>query len=412
MKKPMSFSNIVCGLDIGTTKVAAIIAETNDEGDLQLRGLGHCPSHGLRRGIVVNLEETTADIERALQEAEREARVQVSSVWAGIAGEHIRGINSRGVIPVTRQRSEPIGEVTDIDVKRVVEAASAIALPMDRRMIHTFPQEFIVDKERGIKKPVGMAGVRLEADVHLVTAAVSSMQNIYKCARRAGVTVREIVLQPLASAYAVLTPDERELGVVLIDLGGGTSDVAIFFDGTIRHTAVVAYGGDYVTRDIAHGLRTPLESAERIKREHGAATEQAIRQDELIQIPGVGGRPPKKISRSILVSIIRPRLEEILTMAREEIREARCLELVTGGVVLTGGGAQMPGIEELAETVFDMPVRIGSPDMIGREEPFEPQFATGVGLVRYAQEQSQGISGNGNGSWLKKVGHFAKQLVS
>ena len=228
MKKPSSSSNILCGLDIGTTKVATVIVRLNDEGDLSLLGLGYCLSHGLRRGIVVNLEETSIDIEQSLQEAEREAGVQVTSVWTGVAGEHIRGINSRGVIPVTRPRSEPIGEVTEIDVKRVVEAAQAIALPMDRRMIHILPQEFMVDKERGIKKPVGMAGVRLEADVHLVTAAVSSLQNIYKCCHRAGVTAREIVLEPLASAYAVLTEDERELGVVLIDLGGGPSDVAIF----------------------------------------------------------------------------------------------------------------------------------------------------------------------------------------
>ncbi|MBU0692437.1 cell division protein FtsA [bacterium] len=391
MKKLASQQQIICGLDIGTTKIAAVIAERADGGEPQILGMGCVPSRGLRRGVVVNLEHTASDIEEAVQFAEDSAGVAVDRVWAGLAGEHVRSVNSRGVIPVSKIRSEPTGEVTDIDVERVVEAAKAIALPMDRRILHVLPQEFIVDSECGIRAPIGMAGVRLEADVHIVTCAISSAQNIITCCKRAGLAVQNLVLEPLASADGVLTWDERELGVVLLDFGGGTTDLAVFHNGTIRHTAVIGYGGDYITRDIAMGLRTPVDSAEKIKIEHGAAHHRAIAQNEYLTIPGVGGREPQEMSRSMLVSIIGPRVEEILTMARDELKQSRTLDHIGAGVVLTGGGASMPGMAEIAEEIFTMPVRIGAPNALMPDNMpgARPKYATAVGLIRYADKLMQ-----------------------
>jgi cell division protein FtsA len=406
MKKMSVHHNAICGLDLGTTKVAAVIAEANEDG-LSLLGVGCVPSRGLRRGVVINLEQTTEDIERALHDAEQQAGVHVHTVWAGIAGEHVKSINSRGAIPITKPRGEPTGEVSLNDVNRVVEAARAIALPMDRRMLHVLPQEYAVDTEKGIRVPIGMAGVRLEATVHIVTCAISSSQNIITCCKRAGLSVAEQVLEPLASAASVLTPDESELGVVLLDFGGGTTDIAVFQSGVIRHTAVIGYGGDYITRDIAVGLRTPVESAEKIKIEHGAAHHRAIGQNEFLDIPGVGGREPRAMSRSMLVSIIAPRVEEILTLARDELVRSRTLDFIGGGVVLTGGGASMPGMVEMAEEIFAMPVRIGVPRDLPPEDgmQFGPKFATAVGLVRYAHERigNGEAAENGNGKWMRQT---------
>lgn len=412
MKKMSVHHNAICGLDLGTTKVAAVIAEADEDG-LCLTGVGCVPSRGLRRGVVINLEQTTEDIERALHWAEQQAGVNIHTVWAGIAGEHVKSLNSRGAIPISKSRGEPTGEVSVQDVSRVVEAARAIALPMDRRMLHVLPQDYAVDTERGIRAPVGMAGVRLEATVHIVTCAVSSSQNIITCCKRAGLSVAELVLEPLASAASVLTPDEAELGVVLLDFGGGTTDIAVFQSGAIRHTAVIGYGGDYITRDIAVGLRTPLESAERIKIEHGAAHHRAIGQNEFLNIPGVGGREPRALSRSMLVSIIAPRVEEVLTLARDELVRSRTLDFIGGGVVLTGGGASMPGMAEMAEDIFAMPVRIGAPRDVSPEEglQFGPKFATAVGLVRYAHEKT-GIgegSDAANGKWVRQTSGRVKE---
>jgi cell division protein FtsA len=373
-------------LDIGTTKVGVIIAEVSPEGAANIVGVGFCPSTGMRRGVVVNIDKTTQSIEKAIEEAERMAGVEVASVYAGIAGDHIRSINSKGVIAVSREKGRTqANEITQQDVERVIEAAKAVALPMDREVLHVLPQEFIVDNQEGVKEPVGMSGVRLEADVHIITGAVTSAQNIYRCVKRTGISVRDLVLEPLASSYAVLTQDEKELGVALLDFGGGTSDLAIFFDGSIRHTSVIGFGGEYVTRDIALGLKTPLEQAESIKLEHGCALESRARDDQIISIPGVGGRPPREVSRGVLASIIQPRIQEIFELALHEIRNSGCYDLLTTGVVLTGGGALLEGVDELAEEVLGLPVKIGRPDGLGglMETAGSPVYSTGVGLVLY-----------------------------
>ena len=382
----MSNSNMIVGLDIGTTKIGVIIAELAPEGTANIVGVGFCPSTGMRRGVVVNIDKTTQAIEKAIEEAERMAGVEVASVYTGIAGDHIRSINSKGVIAVSRDKGRTqANEITQQDVERVIEAAKAVALPMDREVLHVLPQEFIVDNQEGVKEPVGMSGVRLEADVHIITGAVTSAQNIYRCVKRTGISVRDLVLEPLASSYAVLTQDEKELGVALLDFGGGTSDLAIFFDGSIRHTSVIGFGGEYVTRDIALGLKTPLEQAEKIKLEHGCALESRARDDQVISIPGVGGRPPREVSRGVLASIIQPRIQEIFELALHEIRNSGCYDLLTTGVVLTGGGALLEGVDELAEEVLGLPVKIGRPNGLGglMETAGSPVYSTGVGLVLY-----------------------------
>jgi cell division protein FtsA len=387
MKKSASHRDLICGLDIGTTKVLTVVAEPEESGGIRILGIGSVPSRGLRKGVVINLEQTTADIEQSVQIAEEESGEQVHSVWVGVAGEHVRSLNSRGAIPVTKTRNTQTGEVTSADVERVVEAASAVALPLDRRVLHVLPQEYVVDSERGIRSPIGMAGVRLEANVHIVTCAVASAQNIMTCCRRADLEVEDLVLEPLASALSVLTADEMELGAVLVDIGGGTTDIAVFQNGSIRHSAVVGFGGDYITRDIAVGLRTPVESAEHIKREHGAAHVRTIGQNEFLEIPGVGGREPRALSRSMLVGIISPRLEEIFGMVREELIRARTLDIAASGMVLTGGGASLPGMSDLAEEIFACPVRIGAPHDVFVSETalVRPAYATGFGLVRHAR---------------------------
>jgi cell division protein FtsA len=385
----MSQTRTYVGLDIGTTKISAIIAESDPQNqDLKIVGVGVSPSEGLRRGVVVNLEKTVASIARAIEEAERMAGVQVKGVYAGIAGDHIRSINSRGVIAVSRKDNE----ISQADVDRVVDAAKAVAIPMDREIIHVIPQEFIVDDQDGIKDPIGMSGVRLEAEVHIITGAVTSAKNIYRSIQRAGLKVYDLVLEPLASSHAVLGPDERELGVVLLDIGGGTTDVAVFFEGSIRHTAIVPLGGAAVTNDIAIGLRTPIEQAERIKIEHGCALGTLVQPTERLVVPGVGGRADREIARSTLTNMIEPRMEEIFTLAAKEVRKNHFADLLGAGVVITGGSSLMPGATELAEQVFEMPVRRGVPSGLSglMENVRDPRHATGVGLILHAAQSDVG----------------------
>ncbi len=372
--------NTVVGLDVGTTKVCAIIGEVNEDDMVDIVGVGSAPSRGLRKGVVVNIDQTVASIKKAVEDAELMAGVQADEVYAGISGGHIRGINSHGVIAIKNR------EVTELDVERVIDAARAVAIPMDREVVHILPQEFMVDDQEGIKEPIGMAGVRLEAKVHIVTGAVSSAQNIVRCAHRSGLRVRDLVLQQFAAASAVLSPDEKELGVLLVDIGGGTTDIAVFSDGSIRHTAVISVGGDQLTNDIAVGLRTPMAEAEKIKKRFGCALGSFITADETISVPGVGGRHPRVLSRSVLADITEPRLEEIFSLARREIEKYNLMECIASGMVLTGGTICIEGAVELAEQIFDMPVRLGYPYGISGlvDVVNSPVYATGVGLVLWA----------------------------
>jgi cell division protein FtsA len=373
--------DVIVGLDIGTTKVCAIIGRINEYEGVDIVGVGVAPSRGLRKGVVVNIESTVNSVATAIEKAELMAGIEVKSVFAGIAGGHIEGINSRGVVAVsTRNR-----EISEIEVERVIDAAKALALPMEREVIHVIPQEFVIDNQDGIKDPIGMNGVRLEAEVHIVTGAVASAQNIVKSVNRAGYTVNDIVLEPLASAMATLKDDEKELGVVLIDIGGGTTDVLIYLNGSIWHTNVLAMGGNHVTNDISIGLRTPVNAAEEIKHKWGIALSGMVEPDEIIEVPNVGGRNPSRMPRQILAEIVQPRMEEIFFLVKEELDKKDFKELLAGGIVLTGGASQLEGCDKLAEDVFGMPVRIGTPAGINGlvEEVTSPEFATGVGLVHY-----------------------------
>ena len=374
-------SKYIAGLDIGTTKIAAIIAEINGSPEPTIIGVGTSPSDGLRKGVVVNLEKTIRSIEAAIEEAERMAGVQIDEVFAGIAGDHIRSINGRGVVAV----AGPNNEITPADIRRVIDAAKAIALPIDREVLHILPQEFIVDDQHGIKDPVGMSGVRLEVEVHIVTGAITSAQNIYRSISRAGMRAMDLVLEPLASSYSVLGEDEKELGVIVMDLGGGTTDIAMFFEECIRHTAVVGLGGKSITNDLALGLRTPVDQAENIKIQHGCAIRKPGFRDETIEVPGVGGRPERRLSKAYLVDIIQPRMEEILTLAHREIKKSNYVHLMTAGLVLTGGGSLLEGTVELAEEIFDMSVKLGVPNKFNglTDLAQSPIHATGVGLVHY-----------------------------
>jgi len=376
--------NLIVGLDIGTTKICAIVGAMTDEG-LDIVGIGTSPSRGLRKGVVINIEGTVSAIRKALQEAELMAGCEIKSVFAGIAGGHIKGLNSQGVIAIKNR------EVTNEDVRRVIDAAKAIAIPMDREVIHILPQEFIIDDQDGIKEPLGMSGVRLEARVHIVTGAVASAQNIIKSCNKAGVDVGDIVLEQLGSAEAVLTADEKDLGVALIDIGGGTTDVAIFVDGAIKHTAVLSLGGNHLTNDIAVGLRTPTGEAEKIKQASGCCLVSKVGKDETIEVPSVGGREPRVLSRQLLAEILEPRVEEIFTLVNREIVKSGFEDLIASGIVLTGGSAILPGMPELAEQVFDLPVRRGVPQGIGglTDVVNSPVYATGVGLVKYGSRNLQ-----------------------
>jgi cell division protein FtsA len=376
---------LIVGLDIGTTKICSIVGEQTDEG-IDIIGIGTHPSKGLRKGVVVNIEATVGSIRRAIEEAELMAGCEITTVYTGIAGGHIKGINSQGIVAVKDK------EVREADIQRVIDAAKAIAIPLDREVIHVLPQEFIIDDQGGIKEPLGMAGVRLEAKVHIVTGAVSSAQNIVKCANRTGLNVADIVLQPLASSEACLAEDERELGVCLVDIGGGTTDIAIFSGGAIVHTAVIALGGNNLTSDIAIGLRTPAHEAERIKQKYGCALTAMVDKDEQIEVPSVGGRQPRVLNRSILCEILEPRVEEIFQLVHREIQKCGYEELLASGVVITGGSSLLNGMAELAEEVMGLPVRRGMPKGIGGlvDVVKSPMYATGVGLVLYgARHQDQ-----------------------
>ncbi len=379
----MPDKDIIVGLDIGTTKICVVVAEKGQFNDVKILGVGTSPSDGLRRGVVINLDKTVQSIEKAVEEAELIAGCEIHAVYAGIAGDHIRSLNSRGIVAVAGNNG-----ITQADMQRSIDAAKAISLPMDREIIHILPQEYIVDDQHGIRDPMGMSGVRLEVEAHIVTGAVTSAQNIYKSVEQAGLKVNDLVLEPLASSFAVLGEDERELGVGLIDIGGGTTDVAIFYDGSIRHTGVIGLGGKYVTSDVAHGLRTPLEQAELIKCQHGCCYLDKLGEDEEIAVPGVGGRDPRNVSRTILTRIIQPRMEEMFRLALNELKRSDYIDLLTSGIVLTGGASMIEGSVELAESIFDMPARLGIPDGFTGliESAKNPMYATGVGLVLYGEE--------------------------
>lgn len=376
--------NLVVGLDIGTTKICAIVGSLTDEG-LDIVGIGTSPSKGLRKGVVINIESTVEAIRKALQEAELMAGCEIKSVFAGIAGGHIKGFNSQGVIAIKNR------EVNNDDIRRVIDAAKAIAIPMDREVIHILPQEFIIDDQDGIKEPLGMSGVRLEAKVHIVTGAVASAQNIIKSCNRGAVDVADIVLEQLASSEAALSPDEKELGVALIDIGGGTTDIAIFVDGAIKHTSVLSLGGNHLTNDIAVGLRTPMGEAEKIKQRYGCCLSPMVGKDETIEVPSVGGREPRVLSRQLLAEILEPRVEEIFTLVNREIVKSGYEDLIASGVVITGGTSILPGMPELAEQIFNLPVRRGVPQDIGglTDVVNSPIYATGVGLVKYGSRNLQ-----------------------
>ncbi|MCG8587956.1 MAG: cell division protein FtsA [Proteobacteria bacterium] len=377
--------DLIVGLDIGTTKICAIVAERTENG-VDVVGIGTHPSRGLRKGVVVDIDATVDSIKHAVEEAELMADCEITSVYAGIAGGHIRGFNSHGVVAVKDR------EVRESDVKRVIDAAKAVAIPMDREVIHVIPQEFIIDDQDGIREPLGMSGVRLEAKIHIVTAAVTSAQNIVKCANKAGLNVIDIVLEPLASAQAVLADDERDLGVCMIDIGGGTTDIAVFHDGSIKNTAVLGLGGYHLSNDIAVGLRTPFDEAERIKKKFGVASARYLTSDDVISVPSVGGRRPREVSRKILCEIIEPRVEEILSLARQEIAKAGLEDYFPSGVVVTGGASALDGVPELAEEIFESPVRRGLPTHIGglQDVVRSPMYATGVGLVLFGFSQTRG----------------------
>lgn len=383
----MTAEELIVGLDIGTTKVAVIIGQYNDNGRLEITGVGTTPSRGLRRGVVINIESTVRSILNAVEAAEMMSGREVSAVYTGIAGGHVEGINSRGVVAVTGRGRE----ISKEDVDRVIDAAKAIVIPMDREVLHVIPQEFVVDEQGGIKNPIGMIGVRLESEVHIITGAVTSAQNIVKCVNRAGFKVGDIVLEPLASSKAVLTNDEKELGVLLIDLGGGTSDVLVYLEGAPYQTEVLAVGGDQVTNDLSIMLKTPIEAAERIKKEAGCCYLPLVQEDEEVMIPGVGGRVPNKVLRSVLAEIIQPRMAEIFGMVKELLARKEYLNILGGGVVITGGGSLLPGTIELASDIFNLPARIGYPVRLGGlvEEYHNPMFATGVGLVMYGASKKE-----------------------
>lgn len=377
MSKPRDPKNLIVGLDIGTSKIVCIVAEVQPEGTLEIIGMGSHPSKGLRRGVVVNIESTVNAIQRALEEAELMADCKIREVYTGIAGNHIKSFNSHGMVAIKDK------EISQADVERVIETARAVNIPMDQQILHTIPQEFVVDGQEDVKDPLGMSAVRLEVRVHMVTGAVSAAQNIIKCVRRCGIEVADLVLQPLASAMAVLTEDEKELGVCLVDIGGGTTDIAVFTDGAIRHTAVIPVAGDQVNNDIAVALRTPPKEAEDLKIRHGCALRQLADARDMIEVPGVGDRPPKTLSRQTLAEFIEPRMEELYSLVQAELRRSGFEELLSSGIVITGGSAAMPGMVELGEEVFHMPVRLGYPRYEGglSEVMRNPRYATGVGLL-------------------------------
>ena len=391
---------IIVGLDIGTSKVVAIVGEENEEGEIEIIGLGTNPSKGLKKGVVVNIESTVQSIQRAVEQAELMAGCQIFSVYAGIAGSHIRSLNSHGIVAI-RER-----EVMQVDVDGVIDAARAVAIPADQKILHVLPQDYLIDTQEGVKEPLGMSGVRLEAKVHLVTCAVNAAQNIEKCIERCGLHVENIILEQLASSYSVLTDDERELGVCLIDIGGGTTDIAVFTAGAIRHTANIPIAGDQVTNDIAMALRTPTQYAEDIKIRYACALTQFVADlDETIKVPSVGDRPPRDLSRQSLAEIVEQRYVELLGLVQAELRRSGYEDLIAAGIVLTGGSSKMKGMVELTEEIFHVPVRLGSPvGITGLKDVAEnPIHATGVGLLHYGFKQLNESQSIGSSSQVNNV---------
>lgn len=373
--------NLLVGLDIGTSKVVAIVGELQSDGTVEIIGIGSNPSRGLKKGVVVNIESTVQSIQRAVEEAELMAGCQIHSVYAGIAGSHVRSLNSHGIVAIRDK------EVAQGDVDRVLDAARAVAIPADQKILHLLPQEYIIDSQEGIREPIGMSGVRLEARVHMVTGAVSAAQNIIKCIRRCGLEVDDVILEQLASSHAVLTDDEKELGVCLVDIGGGTTDIAVFTEGAIRHTAVIPIAGDQVTNDIAVALRTPTQHAEEIKMRYACALSQLAGTEETIEVPSVGERAARRLSRQTLAEVVEPRYEELMTLVQAELRRSGFEDLTAAGIVLTGGSSKMEGAIELAEEIFHMPVRLGIPqNMTGLTDVVRnPIYATGVGLLHFSR---------------------------
>lgn len=374
--------NLIVGLDIGTSKVAAIVGEINDGGEVEVIGIGSTPSRGLKKGVVINLESTVNSIQRAVEEAELMAGCEITSVYAGIAGSHIKSLNSHGIVAIRDK------EVSQYDINRVIDSARAVAIPADQKILHILPQEFIIDMQEGIKEPIGMSGIRLEAKVHMVTGSVSAAQNIIKCIRRCELDVDDIVLEQLASCSSVLTEDEKELGVCLIDIGGGTTDIAIFSHGAIKHTAVIPIAGDQVTNDVAVALRTPTQNAEEIKMLHACALTQLADVNEMIDVPSIGDRPSRQISKQNLAEIIEPRYEELMLLVQAELRRSGYESLIAAGIVLTGGSSKVTGLVELAEEIFHMPVRLGFPQHISglTDVVQNPIYSTGVGLLIYGRD--------------------------
>ncbi len=381
-------NNIVVGLDIGTSKVVAIVGEINSAGELDIIGIGSHRSTGLKKGVVVNIESTVQSIQRAIEEAELMAGCEIHSVYAGIAGNHINSMNSHGIVAIKER------EVTTQDVDRVIDAAQAVAIPADQQILHILPQEYLINSQEGIKEPLGMSGVRLEAKVHLITCAANAAQNIEKCIRRCGLEVEDIILEQLASSYSVLTDDERELGVCMVDIGGGTTDIAIFTEGSIRHTGVIPIAGDQVTNDIAMALRTPTMHAEDIKIKYACALAKLTGADETIQVPSVGDRPARALSRQALAEVVEPRYDELFTLIQAELRRSGYEDLVAAGIVLTGGTSKMEGVIELAEEIFHMPVRLGFPQNVKglADIVANPIYSTGVGLLQHSLKQQRKVS--------------------
>ncbi len=383
--KPAASDNMIVGLDIGTSKVVAIVGEIVDDGSLNIIGIGSHRSRGLKKGTVVNIESTVESIQHAIAEAEMMAGCQIHSVYAGIAGSHIRSMNSHGIVAIRD------GEVERADIERVIDAAQAVAIPADQKVLHILPQEYLIDAQEGVKEPLGMSGVRLEAKVHLVTCAINAVQNIEKCIKRCNLAVDEIILEQLASAYSVLTEDEKELGVCLVDIGGGTSDIAIFTEGAIRYTGVIPIAGDQVTNDIAMALRTPTDDADGIKVKYACALTQLVNGADSIKVPSVGDRPPRELSRQALAEVVEPRYVELFTLVQQELQRSGFQDMLAAGIVLTGGTSKMEGVVELAEEIFHAPVRIGAPHNVAGLADIvrNPIYSTGVGLLLYGLKQFQ-----------------------
>jgi cell division protein FtsA len=400
--------DLIVGLDIGTSKVVAIVCEITSDDKIEIVGIGSHPSRGLKKGVVVNIESTVQSIQRAIEEAELMAGCEIHSVYAGIAGSHIRSLNSHGIVAIRDN------EISANDVERVIDAARAVAIPADQKILHILPQEFIIDNQEGIREPIGMSGVRLEAKVHMVTGAVSAAQNIIKCVRRCGLEVDDIILEQLASSLAVLTDDEKELGICLVDIGGGTTDIAVFTDGSIRHTAVIPIAGDQVTNDIAVALRTPTQNAEEIKIKYGCALTQLANPEETIEVPSVGERAARRLARHTLAEVVEPRYEELFTLIQAELRRSGFEDLIAAGIVLTGGSSKMEGVIDLAEEIFHAPVRLGLPQYVAglADVVKNPIHATGVGLLlygnrqRFAKRPSIKVSGGVKGVWERMKNWF------